>query len=198
MRLKACRCCGLIQHVPTLTGAQRAGCCRCDRVFPRPADRNAVRTRTAALATAALILLPAALWFPILDLERFGHHTSSGIVGGCTSLFHDGHWLLAGIILLAAIVFPVVKLVALLIGTRAGVSPDRRHAAATWRFLEVAGRWSMLDVLLVAILTAVVKLGDVVRVRPGTGAALFVGVVLLSLAAGASFDPHAVWEDDVP
>ena len=66
----------------------------------------------------------------------------------------------------------------------------------TYRVVEFTGRWGMLDVLLVTLLIAVVKLGDVVQVAPGPAALAFTAVVVLSLLAAATFDPHALWEGD--
>ena len=62
--------------------------------------------------------------------------------------------------------------------------------------IEFIGRWGMVDVLLVAVLVAVVKLGDLVEVTPGPGVVVFGGVVILSLIASAMFDPHAIWEEE--
>ena len=69
-----------------------------------------------------------------------------------------------------------------------------RQRALTYRLVEFLGRWGMLDVVLIAVLVAAVKLGDLVEVRPGPGLAVFASVVVLSLLASASFDPHGLWE----
>jgi paraquat-inducible protein A len=65
-----------------------------------------------------------------------------------------------------------------------------------YRAIEAAGRWGMIDVLLVAVTIAAVKLGDLVVVTPGPGVVAFGACVVLSLAASAVFNPHAIWETD--
>ena len=75
-------------------------------------------------------------------------------------------------------------------------TPRIRAAAATrvliWRLVEWSGRWGMLDVLLVASIVAMVKIGDLVSIEPGIGAIVFTAMVFLSLLAAMSFDPHEV------
>jgi paraquat-inducible protein A len=72
----------------------------------------------------------------------------------------------------------------------------REHLARTWRAVELVGRWGMLDVLLAAVLVAILKLGDLVTVEVGPGLFAFTACVGLSLLASAFFDPHALWETE--
>ena len=97
--------------------------------------------------------------------------------------------------LLSSIVLPLGKLLALvgITGSRSWLA--RRHRALTWRVVELTGRWGMLDVLLVAVVVAWLKVGAVVEVTPGPGAVAFTACVFLSLLASAWFDPHALWSD---
>ncbi len=96
-------------------------------------------------------------------------------------------------VLLCSVVVPVMKLAALLmLSTQRGLG--ERHRALTYRLVEWTGRWGMLDVLLVAVLVAVLKLGDLMTVSVGPGLLAFTACVTLSLAAAASFDPFDMWE----
>jgi len=70
------------------------------------------------------------------------------------------------------------------------------HRGWMWVVVEATGRWGMLDVLLVAVLASVIKLGDLVDVDPGPGALVFTLLVAISLLAAAVFDPHAIWDDE--
>ena len=70
------------------------------------------------------------------------------------------------------------------------------HRALTYHLIEWTGRWGMLDVLLVAVLVALVKLGDLMQISAGPGATAFATVVILSLLASACFDPHSLWSSD--
>ncbi len=144
-----------------------------------------LRQRVLAISIASLALYPAAVGLPVMTLARFGHRRSTSVLGGIEALWDDGHPLLAAVVLACSVVVPLVKLaalVALAIG-EAPVGCPRRSRLVRW--LEVSGRWGMLDVLLVAGLVAAVKLGELVRIDPGPGAIAFVGCVSLAIIAGA-------------
>lgn len=194
-RLRACNCCGLIQLVPASRDRLIAVCARCGTSFPDSGEARRRRARTAACALAALILFPLAVGLPVLRLERFGHVYQTGILGGCLDLWTDGHLVLAGVVFLCSLVFPSLKLAGLLVVSGRFLPVSRGFRAASFRFIDLIGRWGMLDVLLVAILVAAVKLGNLLEVHPGEGAIVFTLCVALSLMASAFFDPHSIWSE---
>jgi len=104
--------------------------------------------------------------------------------------------MLGLVVFLCSVVVPLGKLVTLtlLVHRPRGWTPSRRLLA--WRALELSGRFGMLDVLLVSILVAWLELGSWVEVTPGPAAVAFGACVLLSLLAGAWFDPHALWQSE--
>lgn len=189
--LAACHCCGLVHRIPAVPPKSAARCTRCDSVIPvDPHPRSAARA--AALALTALIIYPLALFTPVMTIERLGHTAEASIWQGTVSLLAEGHLAVGLAVLCFSIVAPVAKLAAIFTLTT-GVSMHARHRARTYRFVEWIGRWGMVDVLLVAILVAAVKLGDLVEVTPGVGVAAFGAVVILSILASAAFDPHQIW-----
>lgn len=193
-QLSACHCCGLVHRIPEV-GIRSVACCtRCNTVIRHGVHPRSVN-RAAALALAALLLYPLALWLPVMQIERLGHESHASIWSGMIALLAEGHLFVGLAVLFFSIIAPVAKL-ALIFALCAGQKRiARRDRARAYRLIEVIGRWGMVDVLLVAILVAVVKLGDVVQVTPGPGVVLFGGVVILSLLASAAFDPHAIWEE---
>lgn len=192
--LAACHCCGLVHRIPPLPRRSSAVCTRCDTVIPTdPHPRSAARA--AALAAAALIVYPVALFTPVMTIERLGHESAASIWHGTITLLAEGHLAVGIAVLCFSIVAPVAKLSAIFALT-AGVSMRAHHRAATYRFVEWVGRWGMVDVLLVAVLVAMVKLGDLVEVTPGIGVVAFGGVVMLSMLASAAFDPHQIWRSE--
>lgn len=195
--LKACHCCGLVQTVPALAPRRVARCARCRAVVWDPARRRR-HGLVAPLALAALALYPVAIALPVLRTERFGQVSEASIWSGTLSLLRHGELFVGAIVFLCSVVLPLAKLAALLAicTPRAGVG--RRHRAVTYRLIEWTGRWGMLDVLAIAVVIAWVKLEGLFEVRPGPAALAFTLCVLLSLAAGALFDPHAVWEEEAP
>lgn len=192
--LRSCPHCGLIQAVPQIPQHMRACCARCVGTLREPTIALNSNSSTAAIATAALILYPLAVTLPMISITKFGHETESSILEGIWTLFGRGNLLVGSIVLICSLVLPVIKLASLLLLSIGGSAMQHRHRALTYRLIEYTGRWGMLDVLLVAILVAVLKLGDLVQVSAGPAALAFGLCVLLSLLAAAIYDPHQLWE----
>jgi paraquat-inducible protein A len=112
---------------------------------------------------------------------------------GTIELLRHGSWFVGLVVLLFSIVFPLVKLSLLLELSLLGLM-HRRHKAITYRVMEFAGKWSMMDVLLLAFMVMLVKLGDLVTFHFGPAVVAFTLCVVMSLIASFSFDPHAIWE----
>ncbi|MEZ6164611.1 MAG: paraquat-inducible protein A [Phycisphaerales bacterium] len=193
--LGACHCCGLVHRIPPIGSSSVACCSRCQAVIKHGVHPRSVN-RAAALALGALILYPLALWLPVMEIERLGHTSAASIWSGTVALLAEGHLFVGLAVLVFSVIAPIAKLgliFALCVGQGVIARQDRARA---YRLIELIGRWGMVDVLLVAILVAVVKLGDLVQVTPGAGVVVFGVVVILSLLASAAFDPHAIWEEN--
>jgi paraquat-inducible protein A len=151
---------------------------------------------TAALALAALIFYVPANVYPILRMNWYGAYSESTVWDGVASLFRQDQWFVATIVFLASIVIPLVKLLGLffLVAT-ANLESRWLRQERTWiyRIIDVVGPWAMLDVFLLAILVALVKLDQFAAVWPGPGLPAFAAVVVLTLLASASFDPESIW-----
>jgi paraquat-inducible protein A len=193
--LKACHCCGLIHRLPALARGERAECVRCRSTIGRVGGGAAAAQRTAAVALAAFILYWPAVLLPILEIERLGHRHRSSILTGTLDLFAHGNALVGAVVLLFSIVFPLAKIV-LLLELSAVELLHRRHKALTYRVMEHAGKWSMMDVMLLALFVMLMKLGDLVEFHFGPAVLAFVLCVGLSMLASALFDPHAIWADE--
>ncbi len=198
-RLRTCTCCGLAQVLPDMPPRTKACCVRCGTRLAGAGSRARSNLRTFALALSALILYPLGVALPMLHVSELGHHSEASIIEGTITLLSRGDIFVGAIVLLCSVVLPLLKLLALLVLSSGAVgAASHRHRALTYHLVEWTGRWGMLDVLLVAILVAVLKLGDMVDVEPGPAAAAFVGCVVLSLLAAASFDPHRLWSTHEP
>ncbi|MHC4991099.1 MAG: paraquat-inducible protein A [Planctomycetota bacterium] len=192
--LTTCSCCGLAQVLPIVPPHHRACCVRCGTRL-RHGQGHRSRSRTLALSIAGLIIYPPAMLLPVMRVENLGHQHEAGILDGTAALFASGEHLVATVVFLCSVLAPLTKLLALVVLTAGGRMLAHRHRALTYHLVEWTGRWGMLDVLLVAVLVAVLKLGDLVSVTPGPGALAFTTCVLLSLVATASFDPHQLWQE---
>ncbi len=193
--LRSCPHCGLVQTVPSIPAGMLACCPRCAGSIRNRTRLAVSNSRTAAIAAAALILYPFAVSLPLIEIKQFGHSQASSVLQGVTALLSHGQLAVGVVVLVCSVILPLTKLAALLV-LSTGVL-RARHQALTYRLVELAGRWGMLDVLLVAILVAALKIGDLMKVSIGPGLVAFTTCVGLSLLAAATFDPHALW-DDVP
>jgi len=176
----------------------RVCCARCESALRRRSAALRSNSRTAAVALAALIIYPFAVSLPMLRVERFGHQHDASILEGVATLLGSGHLLVGVVVLLCSIVLPLGKMCGLLVLSARGGMLRQRHRAFTYHIVEWTGRWGMLDVLLVALLVAILKIGDVVEVTARPAAIAFTLCVILSLLATACFDPHSLWHEDVP
>jgi len=191
--LKACHCCGLIHSVQLLKPDERSVCTRCKSVIDRPRNNQQSQGRTAAASLAALALFPAAVLLPILEIEKLGQHHQSSVIGGIVELFRSGNFLVGTIILVFSIVFPLTKIVALIELSWLGAL-RQQHQAWTYRWMEQIGKWSMMDVMLLALLVMMIKLSDLVQFHFGPAVIAFTLCVAMSMIAAICFDPHAIWE----
>jgi paraquat-inducible protein A len=194
MSLVACDTCGLVQRLPELAPGASAECARCgDALVVRDGGSLA---RTAAFALAALMFYLPANLYPILRMEWYGTHSESTAWDGAITLFRQGQPVIAVIVFLASIVIPFLKLLTLffLVATVRLRSPAwRRERLWMFRMLEFIGPWAMLDVFVMSVLVALVKLGELATVLPGRGLFSFTAVAVLTIMASASFDPRLIW-----
>lgn len=193
--LKACHCCGLIHRLPHIATNELASCTRCGMTIATDRDARQSALRTAAAALGALILFFPAVLLPILRIDQLGHRHESSILGGTIELITHGDWFVGIVVLLFSVVFPFTKIVLLL--ELSWLSQiHRRHKALTYQVMEYAGKWSMMDVMLLAFMVMLVKLGDLVEFHFGPAVVAFVLCVAMSMIASICFDPHVIWEED--
>jgi paraquat-inducible protein A len=191
----SCETCGLVQRMAPVQPGTAAECARCgDAIVQR--GRGSLEL-TAALALAALILYIPANIYPILRMNLRGMYTESTVWDGVVSLVNTNQFLVAAIVFLASMVIPVLKLAGLfflVISSKAGMGRRLRSRTRIYKFIDRVGPWAMLDVFLLAVLVALVKLGTWATVLPGPGLLAFAAVVVLTMLASASFDPRQIWQ----
>ena len=154
---------------------------------------------TAALSLAALILYVPANLYPILRMQLHGAYSESTVWDGVLSLARHGQWLVAVIVFLASIAIPLAKLLGLFfLVSSARFSPARwrRERRLVFGVIDAIGPWAMLDVFLLAVLVALVKLGDFAAMMPGPGLVAFACMVVLTMFSSASFSAVQRLDDD--
>jgi paraquat-inducible protein A len=168
-------------------------CARCGHTDKRHARHSARLTFFFSL-TALIFYFPANI-FPFMTIEMYGRRNSSTIWSGIVSLMEQRSYFVGVVVFLASMLIPVMKLLILFYLSLAG--ENGRHARFKMRlyqFVEAIGRWSMLDIFLLAILVGLVKLGHWTTVTPEKGSGLFLLVVIFTMMASAFFDPRILWE----
>jgi|TARA_B100000315_G_C14482765_1_gene543710 paraquat-inducible protein A len=146
-----------------------------------------------AFSLAALILFIPANVFPILSITKMGYESKSTILGGVIDLWSDGTWGIASIVLFCSIVIPLTKIAALFYLCVSWKKQAANRNSFLLRWIELIGRWSMLDVFLVAILVSLVKLGTIATVQPEIGIVAFSSVVVLTMFASTNLDSRLFW-----
>ena len=186
--LALCHACGNVAPV------DQHRCPRCHASLHLRKRDSLMRT-WALMISAALLYLPANL-LPVLDVESSVKGTQkSTIISGVIQFWQEGDYPVAMIIFTASVLIPILKVVSLVwlcLATGHGNRPV--GTTRLYRITEFIGRWSMVDVFVVAILVGVVQLGAVMTIRPGAGALAFAGVVILTMLAAMSFDPRLIWD----
>lgn len=155
--------------------------------------------RAAAFVIAAAVMLIPANVLPILSTELPGESRTDTIFSGIVGLCEDGSWGVAGIVFTASILVPLLKVVGLTVLLRAARQRTPRRRRGLTRLcaaLDFIGRWSMLDIFLVAFLTGAVQFGALAKVEPQPGAIAFAAAVVLTMLATDAFDPHRLWPRD--
>ena len=136
--------------------------------------------------------------YPMLKTTLFGRTTDNTIIGGAMDLLHHGNYGVAVIILVASVMIPMGKFV-VIVWLAIAVRNDpgrRRHARQhLYEVVEFVGRWSMVDVFVVAILSALVQLSLIATVNPGIAAISFALSVAFTMLSAQSFDPRLIWAE---
>lgn len=193
--LVTCHDCRLTARRRTIPRGYAAHCPRCDALLH--ARRTNSLSRTWALLIAAAICYVPANTLPVSTFTWLGRGNPDTIISSVKALFADGDAPIALLLFFASICVPVMKLVLLswLAATVHFRSLWRpRDRTVIFRLVEVIGRWSMLDVFVISILVALVKLGAMAKVEAGPGAVAFCAVVVLTMFAARTFDPRLIWD----
>jgi paraquat-inducible protein A len=190
--LLSCLTCGLLSKA---AAGAAAACPRCRARLHRRKPASILRAWT--FLVAAIILYIPANVLPIMTTESLFGSQSDTIMSGVAFLWANGSWPLAVIVFVASIVVPLLKMLAmltLLIAVHRGVNVHCTDLTKLYRLLELIGRWSMLDIFVVAILVTLVQLQLVATVTPDKGALAFGAVVVLTMLSTMSFDPRLIWD----
>lgn len=185
-----CPRCGALTSAAT---GSSCGVCA-ERLEPR--KPYSIQRTVAWLITAAVLYIPAN-FLPIMTTRYLGSPTESTIVGGVIQLWHHKSYLPASIIFVASVMVPVAKILSLAWlcwVSSFGYRLSRPQHTKLYALTELLGRWSMIDICVVAVLVALVQFGSLLRIESGAAGLAFAGVVICTMFAAHAFDPRLIWD----
>jgi len=193
--LVACPSCGTITRlfVELLDDPPRCQLCHTRLYSRKPMSLQ----RSWAWLIAGLIAYVPANSYPIMFTSTFGEQEPNTIIGGILLLLELKSYPVALVVFVASIVVPVLKFFAvgyLLLSIQRGMQGRRYDRTQLYRLTEFIGRWSMIDVFVVAILAALVQIGSVAQIEPGFGATAFGATVIFTMLSAMSFDSRLIWD----
>ena len=202
LSLVLCHCCGLLNksNNELSDGTKTAKCTRCHSELHQRKTKSLERT-LAFLIAATILYIPANV-LPMTVTESLLGNQQDTIMSGVIYFWQSGDYFVASVIFTASIFIPMLKLFILGIlllavhlqsSKRLTFSPE--HCATLYRIVEFVGRWSMIDVFVVALLAALIQIHSLATILAGPGAVAFGAVVILTMFASLSFDPRIIWDN---
>jgi paraquat-inducible protein A len=191
LNLCLCHTCGMACD---MTGEPQE-CERCGAPLHRRKTNSLTRT-WAYMFTALAFYVPANL-LPVMNTKMVGNGADSTIMSGVLEFWEAGAWDIALIIFIASIAVPGIKFAALtllLVTVKRESLWARKERSKLYRFVEVIGYWSMLDVIVVALVASLVKFQALADIEPRAGILFFGLVVVFTMLAAMSFDPRLIWD----
>ncbi|BCX46372.1 hypothetical protein HAHE_02800 [Haloferula helveola] len=187
--LASCHTCGKLSPVKS------GHCPRCGSgLHLRKPDSLA---RTLAFLLGSIAFYIPAMSLPVMNVSGLGGGEQSTILSGVVTFWEMGSYPVAIIIFTASVLIPILKIAALAwlcLAATGRFSGTHKKMALTYHITELVGRWSMVDVFVVAILACLVRLGNLMTITPGPAALSFAAVVILTMLSAMSFDPRLLWD----
>lgn len=187
-----CEVCGYVQHIAPDV---EEDCERCGS--PMHKRKPEMTARVWALLIAAFVAYVPANVMPMMEIRSTLGTSAHTILGGVIELWRLGSWDLALIVFAASVVVPITKLIALVVlmlGQRWRGWRVQRQRTRLYELLEFIGQWSMLDVFVVILMTAMANFPGVSQIIAGPAAVSFGLVVVLTMLAAMSYDPRVGWD----
>jgi paraquat-inducible protein A len=191
--LVRCRTCGLAVSLVSLEVDRR-----CPRCHSRLEHRTPLSTEmTLAWLIAGIVFYIPANLLPVMHTRGLLGEADSTILGGIFEFWRSGDWDIALLIFIASVAVPFTKFIAiglLLLTVRNNSRWQQHQRTALYRIVEFIGYWSMLDVIVVALTSALMQFQMLGTAEPRAGIAFFCAVVVVTMLSALSFDPRLIWD----
>ena len=171
-------------------------CIRCKHKVTKRVT-NSLQISFALVICAILLYIPAMI-YPIMEVTKLGVHIESTILEGVISFLEYENYFIAFVIFTASIVIPMIKLVGLLfifVTLKVNVKMQNKTKVLIYKFIEAIGKWSMIDIYVVALLASVVQLDELFNIKGGLAATSFALMVILTMIAANRFDTRIIWDE---
>lgn len=190
--IRLCLCCF------AMLPAEQKKCTRCH-------EKGDVRQSQSITWTLSLVLTSILLYIPanlmsIMTTVALGSSFESNIMAGVIFMWQDGAYPIAMIIFIASVLIPTLKIIALIWlclyskSQRFVNRKDCHRMQFVYNMIEIVGRWSMIDIFVVAVISALIRVGILMSVYPDVGAILFALVVVITMIAAMKFDSRLIWD----
>ncbi len=195
-RLMVCRHCGLVYRADE--GHDEARCPRCNAL--NSYRQRMWSSRVVALVLAAAIMFLPSNIYPVMIVTLLGNDSGSNIVQGAIAIWSSGSYFVALVIIIASLFIPGFKIFAMVYLTlkvKHGNVTNPKVLSGLYRVVEFIGKWSMIDVFVVIIMTAAVHFSGLMTIAPGMAIIAFCSVVFITIFAASSFDERLIWDNYV-
>jgi len=171
-------------------------CTRCKHTVSHRV-KNSLQVSLALTICAILLYIPAML-YPMMEITKLGISIDSTIMEGVISFLEYESYFMAFVIFTASVVIPIIKLIGLLfifISLKINIRMENKTKNLIYKFVEAIGKWSMIDIYVVALLASVVQLDEVFNIKGGLAATSFALMVIVTMIAANRFDTRIIWDE---
>jgi paraquat-inducible protein A len=193
--IMSCHDCGLLLEANRLSADVTLACPRCNAVV-HFRKHQSIPTTWALVITSVILFVPANL-LPIMRVDFLGSSEYSTIMDGILYFFHVKEYGIGLIIFVASILVPLFKIAGLsiiLLSIKFKWKRWLRHKTILFRFIEFVGRWSMLDIFVIALMATLVEFGNFTATFAAPAASYFAAVVVCTMFAAHTFDARLLWD----
>ncbi len=189
----ACPECDLLINYAQPKVGEKIHCPRCDVLLLKPSKQTI--ERTFALSFAGFILFFPANFLPLVSISLFGNANSDIIMSGVLALFTKTMWPVAIVVFLTSIVFPFAQIsLSLLISGHLYFNQPNRYLICWMRWIHHLNEWVMLEVYMLSIIVACVKLMAISPLKFGWGLYAFVALIFITTLLISNRDNHLFWQ----
>jgi paraquat-inducible protein A len=189
----ACPECDLLLNPCSASFGEKAHCPRCGLLLSRPRKKSV--ERTFALSIAGFILIFPANLLPMMGIKIMGNSSDGMLYSGVIALFNEDMWAVAIVVFLASILFPLVHIVlSLLISGHLYFNRPNRYLTSWMRWMQHLDEWVMLEVYMLGIIVACVKLMPISQLKFGWGLYAFIALLIITALLTSNLDKTLFWQ----